>query len=174
MNRCVAIVGMNGVGKTSFGKRLASTLGMKRIDTDQLFEKTHGNTHDYIAKNGWETYRVAEEKIVLQALRPNHVVTLSGGAVESPSIRAALKDRAVVIWIQAGPKRIHKHLERAKVARPEFADGLHHDAVKTMVEARNPHYEDVADIVLFPSTSYAQQLPVALRELEKFSVQKLQ
>ena len=168
MARCIAIVGMNGAGKTNFGKRLASKLGMLFSDTDALFEKTHGNTHKFIEEHGWDAYRKEEETIVLGALEADHVVILSGGAVESPTVRARLKERAVVLWIQAHAKRIHEHLKRAKVARPEFADGIHREKVDSMLETRNPLYKEVANILLFPSTPFARQIPVALTELKKF------
>lgn len=165
--RCIAIVGMNGSGKSVFGKRLASKLGMKRIDTDHVFDQKHGDHHQFIEKNGWESYRAEEEKIVLDALTPGHVVILSGGAIESPAVRAALKEHATVIWLQAGPKRIHKHLQRAKVARPEFAEGLHRGKVDELTQARDPHYEDVANIAIAPSVPFGGQIPFALKELEK-------
>ncbi len=165
--RCIAVVGMNGAGKTTFGKRLAGKLGMKRFDTDRAFEEKHGDHHQFIGKHGWDRYRSEEERIVLDALMPGFVVILSGGAIESSAVRSALKEHAIVIWLQAGSKRIHKHLQRAKVARPEFAAGLHRGKVDELTEARNPHYEDVADIAVAPSVPFSGQIPFALKELEK-------
>ena len=166
--RCIAVVGMNGAGKTVFGKRLASKLGWKRTDTDRVFEEQSGDHHAFIERHGWEEFRQKEEQIVLDALQPGYVVTLSGGAIESPAVRAALKDRAVVLWLQADAQRIKRHLDRARVERPEFKDGIDHAAVETMLTARNPHYEAVADIRIPATIPFAQQVPVAMLELQKY------
>lgn len=168
MNRCIAIVGMNGSGKSVFGRRLASALGMRRADSDQLFKKLYGDAHAFINTHGWDDYRRAEEPLILESLVPGNVVILSGGAVESPAVREALSAHALVIWLQAGPKRIHAHLQRAKVARPEFKDGLHRNTVDTLLETRNPHYEEVADIIIPPSVPFSRQVPLALEEIAKF------
>lgn len=168
MEKAIAIVGMNGSGKSVFGKRLASKLQWKRADTDRLFEDQYGDHHAFIERHGWEEFRQKEERIVLDALQPGHVVILSGGAIESPAVRNALKEKAVVLWLQANPKRLHRHLKRAKVARPEFKEGLHRERITELTEARNPHYEAVADIVIPASIPFAKQIPTAIIALQRY------
>lgn len=163
--RCIAVVGMNGAGKTVFGKRLGAKLGWKRVDTDKEFEKLHGDQHAYIEKHGWETFRREEERIVLEALAPGQVAILSGGAIESPAVRAALKEKAIVLWLQANAKRITRHLKKAKVTRPEFKKGVRHEAVENILATRTPHYASVADIVIPASIPFARQVPVAIMRL---------
>ncbi len=50
--RCIAVIGTNGAGKTVFGKRLASKLEWKRVDTDRVFEERHGDHYAYITRHG--------------------------------------------------------------------------------------------------------------------------
>lgn len=166
--RYIAVVGMNGSGKSVFGKRLASALNMRRADSDRLFKVSKGDAEAFIKTHGWKAYRSAEEPLILATLVPGTVVILSGGAVESPAIRAALKERAIVIWLQANPQRLHEHLQRAKVARPEFSGGLHTGKIHDLSETRNPHYEEVAGILIPPSVPFPRQVPVAIKELEKY------
>src|SRR5436190_1957416 len=123
-DRCIAIVGMNGAGKSNFGKRLASALRWKRIDTDIVFRKLHGKEQDFIAEKGIDAFHSLEEKIICNSLLPGHVVVLSGGAIESEAVRSALKERAITLWLQSGHKRTHKHLTAAKVERHEFKEGV--------------------------------------------------
>lgn len=170
MDCAIAIVGMNGSGKSVFGKRLASKLHWKRADTDTLFEQHHGDHHAYIEKHGWEKFRKEEGRIVLDALRPETVVILSGGAIESSAVRTALKEHATVIWLQASPKRLHRHLQRAKVTRPEFKEGLHRGRVASLAEARNPHYAALADITIPASVPFAKQVPTAIIALQRYDV----
>ncbi|NOS66931.1 MAG: hypothetical protein HOO67_01000 [Candidatus Peribacteraceae bacterium] len=167
-SRCIAVIGMNGAGKTVFGKRLAAKIGWKRADTDRVVKEKHGDHHEFIGEHGWEKFRTEEERIVLDSLKPGYVVILSGGAIESPIVRSTLKDRAVVLWLQADHRRIHRHLTKAKVSRPEFADGLHPSKVKDMLETRDPLYKAAANIVLPASVPFARQVPVAMIELQKY------
>jgi shikimate kinase len=167
-DRCIAIVGMNGVGKSSFGRGLASALRLPRIDTDAAFRLKHGIQQAYIDVHGWEAFRKAEEDIVIRSLLPGHVVVLGGGAIESERIRSALAEKAVVLWIQGGRKGVHKNLRKAKVTRPEFADALTHASVKTMLDQRNPLYEDVADVALYPHLHFRDRVPMAVDLLRQF------
>jgi len=169
---CIAVIGMNGVGKSHFGKNLASKLRMKRIDTDTEFRKIYGKEQEYIDAHGCEAFRKMEEEIVCRSLLPNHIVVLSGGAIESAVIRAALQKRAIVLWIQAGHKRTHKNLKRANVERPEFKHGVSTGAVKTLLNLRNPLYEETADIALLPHIRFAEQVSVAIRLLRGFITDK--
>ena len=73
---CVAIIGMNAVGKSRLGKRIASKLGLKRCDSDTVFTKEHGNPQEYIKNFGWETFRKLEEEIVLGALQPGYLIII--------------------------------------------------------------------------------------------------
>jgi len=165
--RCIAVVGMNASGKSRFGRKLAEALGMPLIDTDDAFEHLHGNIHVFIDRHGWDAFRSVEEEVVEASLLPGHVVVLGGGAVESPVVRKALKQRARVLWIQAGHKRIQRNLEAARVRRPEFKHGHHRGAVKSLAEARHPLYAEVADIALYPHLRFSEQVPMALKLLGK-------
>lgn len=165
---CIAVVGMNGVGKSSFGKSLASQLGMKRIDTDTEFRKLHGKEQEYIDVHGWSSFRKAEENIVDKSLLPNHVVVLGGGAVESLAIRSSLKEKAIVIWIQAGKKRVHRQLKEANVTRPEFSKGITKATVQHLLDRRTPLYQEIAAVVLSPHLRFNQRVPTAVGLLKKF------
>lgn len=165
---CIAIVGMNGIGKSNLGKRIAAKLQKKRIDTDIVFRKKYGKEPAYIQAHGWEAFRKKEEEIVCASLLPDHIVILGGGAVESPAVRAALKEKAIVLWIQAEHKKVHKHLNEAKVTRPEFQGDITEEAVGELLDARNPLYEEVADIRLFPSIAFRDQVRVAIDLLRKY------
>jgi shikimate kinase len=166
-DQCIAIVGMNGIGKSNFGKRLASKLQKKRIDTDIVFRKKFGKEHVYIQTHGWEAFRKKEEEIVCSSLLPNHIVILGGGAVESPIVRAALKEKAIVLWIQAEHAKVHKHLNAAKVPRPEFKDGVTEEAVGSLLETRNPLYEEVANLKLYPHVAFRDQVRITIDLLTK-------
>jgi|GEM_PF-2032061 len=165
LQRCIAIVGMNGVGKSNFGKSLASKLHRTCIDIDKEFTKAHGDIHAFIATYGWEAFRLAEQEIIPARLKPQYVTVLGGGAIESVEVRRMLKEHALVLWMQGGHKQVRRNLTRAKVARPEFKEKNLSSAVKELLQARTPFYAEVADIVLPPNVRYSQQVSTVLRLL---------
>tara|TARA_Y100000310_G_scaffold204046_1_gene204329 strand:- start:1542 stop:2132 length:591 start_codon:yes stop_codon:yes gene_type:complete len=164
---CVAIVGMNGVGKTRLGKRLASKLHLKRLDSDALFLKRHGDPKQYIKEHGWEAFRKLEEVIILNALKPGHLVVLSGGAIESETVRNSLKQNAAVLWIHAHPKRVTKQIREAKKERPEFAGGAVEHVAKKLVGERDHLYQEVANITIHKNIPFNQFVPISIAELRK-------
>ena len=165
---CVAIVGMNAVGKTSLGKRLASKIGLKRIDSDALFTREHGNPQEYIQKHGVEDFRKLEEEIIIDALNPGNLVVLGGGAIGSEAVRDELKKKAAVIWISAHPKRVARQIEQAKKERPEFSDGSLEEIAKKLTKERQDLYKDVATITINENIPFQQFVPIAVAELRKY------
>jgi len=164
--KTIVIVGMNGVGKTKFGKKLASKLHMKAIDSDSAFRKIHSDEKEFIQKNGWEAFRNIEQEIICEWLQPGFIIITGGGAIESPAVRTALK-QYTVIWMQAGKKRITRHLTEAKRPRPEFSDTDLKEHVKHLLEKRDPLYKEVATIIIQENVHFSKQVPVAMKELEK-------
>jgi len=165
---CIAIIGMNAVGKSSFGKRLASKLHLVRIDTDAVFKKQHGDQQQHIRQHGWEAFRAQEEEIVLASFRPGHVVVLGGGAVESKAVRCALKEKIAVIWLKASAPYVEKYIKAAKRPRPEFAKGTPKEVAKELLAKRDPHYQDIADIIIHEHIPFQQYLPFAIAEVNKY------
>jgi len=159
---------MNAVGKTRLGKRLASKLGLKRIDSDTVFSKEHGDPKKYVNDFGWDAFRKIEEEIVLEALKPGNLVVLGGGAIESDVIRNELKKDIAVIWISANPKRITKQIRKAKKRRPEFEEGDANKVSKELSDKRNSLYEEVANIKIHENIPFHQFVPIATAELRKY------
>lgn len=168
-NRCVTIVGMNAVGKSNFGKRLASKLKLNRVDIDQEFLKRHGVIKKFISKNGEKEFRKLETQIILESLKPGNLIVTGGGAVESDEVRSALKDKSAVIWIKAGKEKVKKHIAEAKKERHEFADKDPDQIASALLAKRNPLYEEVANITIQEQVPFSQYLPVAIAELKKFN-----
>jgi shikimate kinase len=165
---CIAIVGMNGIGKSHLGKGIASKLGMKRIDTDIEFRKLHGDEHACIDAHGWDFFRYKEAEIVCRSLKPDHVVVLGGGAIESDAVRATLREHAIVVWMQGEHNRTRKNLKISKRTRPELKGKITRDNVKSLLAKRNPLYEEVADVVLYPHTRYKDHVQAVIGLLNRF------
>lgn len=157
---------MNGVGKTKFGKKLASRLHMKAVDSDSTFRKIYGNESEFIERKGWEVFRNIEQDLIVELLKPGHVIILGGGAIEATLVREAL-NHTTVIWMKAGIKRVTRHLKEAKRPRPEFHNINVKKRATELLEKRNPLYEEMASIIIDENIHFSQQVPVAIEKLKK-------
>ncbi len=142
----IALIGMRGVGKSTLGKQLASSLALKHIDTDSVFERKHGSIRTYFQKKRVKEFRKIEEDIVAESLKPNSVVSLGGGAIESVETRRILKERAVVVYLQARASSILQRLKKDQ--RPPLTQLSLEREVPLVMKQRRPLYESVARISL--------------------------
>jgi shikimate kinase/3-dehydroquinate synthase len=122
-----------GAGKTTVARRL----GLPHVETDEdvpvaLFEK------------GEDAFRARETEIVRGVLGRAEpvVVDLGGGAVTTPEVRALLKERATVVWLDVDADVAWKRVEGTE--RPLARN---YDDFRRLYEERRPLYAQVADAV---------------------------
>lgn len=161
--RAITVVGMRGVGKSSLGKRLAVKLRMKHLDSDHLFEESHGTIKEYIKNKGWEAFRRQEEEIIVAAIKPCTVLSLGGGALGSEKTRRLIRDKTIAVWLQAKESELIKRLQNGK--RPPLTDLPIHEEVRKFLLERGPHYREVAKITISPSVRFREQIPFVVRYL---------
>jgi shikimate kinase/3-dehydroquinate synthase len=122
-----------GAGKT----RTARALGLPHVETDE---------HVPIAlfDEGEEAFRAREAEVVRSLLeRPEPVVVdLGGGAVTIPEVRALLKERATVVWLDGDVETAWERVRGSD--RPLAQD---YDDFKRLYEQRRPLYAEVADVI---------------------------
>lgn len=93
----VVLIGPMGAGKTSVGRRVARTLGLRFTDTDKLIARRYGPIPDLFARHGEPGFRRLERAAVAEALAGGGVVALGGGAVLDAGTRADLEQHRVVL-----------------------------------------------------------------------------
>ena len=121
------LVGLPGSGKSTIGRRLAKALDVKMLDTDQAIEQQTGRRiADIFATDGEKEFRRIEEEVVRAALAEHDgVLSLGGGAVTSPGVRAALAGHTVVfleINAAEGVRRTGGNTVRPLLAGPDRAE----------------------------------------------------
>lgn len=163
----VVIVGMRASGKTNLAKRLAKALDMRAVDTDNVIEEEVGPLPDYIAAFGWPEFRKREEEAVMRSLQPGAVVSLGGGACESPATRQLLKQRAIALWLHATVEGTVERLQKVKHKRPKLTDLSLEEEVAQTLERRNPQYKEVAVAELSHRIPFPAQVPKALSKLKR-------
>lgn len=138
------LVGLPGSGKSTIGRRLAKALGVGLLDTDVAIEQRTGRSiADIFATDGEQEFRRIEEDVVRAALADHDgVLSLGGGAVTSPGVRAALAGHTVVyleISAAEGVRRTGGNTVRPLLAGPDRAEEY-----RALMAKRAPLYRRVA------------------------------
>lgn len=138
------LVGLPGSGKSTIGRRLAKALGVGLLDTDVAIEQRTGRSiADIFATDGEQEFRRIEEDVVRAALADHDgVLSLGGGAVISPGVRAALAGHTVVyleISAAEGVRRTGGNTVRPLLAGPDRAEKY-----RALMAKRAPLYRRVA------------------------------
>jgi shikimate kinase len=174
--RTIALVGMMGAGKSSVGRRLAIRLGLPFIDADNEIEAAAGmSIPEIFATHGEAAFRSGETRVIARLLEAGpQVLATGGGAFMSAEIRAALREKAVSVWLKAEfdvlLRRVKRRSDRPllKTADPaatlraliETRDPVYAQADLTIASRDAPHGAVVDDIV----AGLREFLPVADRE----------
>lgn len=138
------LVGLPGSGKSTIGRRLAKALGVGLLDTDVAIDQRTGRSiADIFATDGEQEFRRIEEDVVRAALADHDgVLSLGGGAVTSPGVRAALAGHTVVyleISAAEGVRRTGGNTVRPLLAGPDRAEKY-----RALMAKRAPLYRRVA------------------------------
>jgi shikimate kinase len=140
------LVGLPGSGKSTIGRRLAKALDVAMLDTDAAIEEKTGRTiADIFATDGEQEFRRIEEEVIREALASHDgVLSLGGGAVTTPGVRAALAGHVVVyleITAAEGVRRTGGNTVRPLLAGPDRAEKF-----RALMTQRVPLYRKVATI----------------------------
>ena len=77
----IALIGMPGSGKTTFGKGLARVLCCPFVDADDYLEKKEGRTIQSFFAESEKAFRDAEERTIRDLSRMEGIVIATGGGV---------------------------------------------------------------------------------------------
>lgn len=140
------LVGLPGSGKSTIGRRLAKALDVAMLDTDAVIEEQTGRRiADIFATDGEAEFRRIEEEVIRAALDSHDgVLSLGGGAVTTPGVRAALAGHTVVyleIDAAEGVRRTGGNTVRPLLAGPDRAEKF-----RALMTQRVPLYRKVATI----------------------------
>ena len=119
----VILIGFMGTGKTAVGKRVASRLGRRFVDTDDLIEERAGRSIPRIfAEDGEPGFRRLEAEVIAQAVAGDgRVIATGGGAVLSRANMTCLRRSGVIVALRADAESILARVGRAEY-RPLLGD----------------------------------------------------
>jgi 3-phosphoshikimate 1-carboxyvinyltransferase len=164
-HRPLAIVGMRGAGKSTLARALAAATGLALVDSDERFIAAHGPIAAFVATNGWPAFRAEEERLVAAALQPNTIVSTGGGALESERTRGLLRERALVLWLDAPLALLQQRLAIDGASRPSITGAPVLDELPALLAKRRPYYAAVAHVRVDAELTTAAQCASALEQL---------
>ncbi|MFC7430296.1 MULTISPECIES: shikimate kinase [unclassified Agrococcus] len=140
--RPVALIGPMAAGKSSVGRKLASSIGARFVDTDREIVREHGAIADLFASRGEPEFRRIEAEVVAASLVDGAVVSLGGGAPLATATQERLTGARVVL-LMIDDRQAERRI--AGSARPLLAsDGI--DAWRRILAEREPTYRAIADL----------------------------
>ncbi|MBL6957639.1 MAG: shikimate kinase [Rhodospirillales bacterium] len=141
--KCIVLVGLMGVGKSSVGRKLAKRLGMGFTDADDEIIRAAGcSIEDIFELYGESAFRDGERRVIRRLLNNTpKVLATGGGAFMDPDTRSRIKRQAVSIWLRAD---IEVLLERTgrRSGRPLLKKGDPRKIFETLMAERNPSYAE--------------------------------
>ena len=130
MKKNLILLGMMGVGKTTYGRIVAKKLDLNFWDTDNLIEKDNlMKIKEIFKKKGEAFFRKEEEKIVLKCLKEKKsIIALGGGAFINNKIRNIILSDSISMWLNVDIKtlsiRLNKNLKRPLLKKKDNFETL--------------------------------------------------
>ncbi len=149
----LVLVGLMGAGKSTVGRRLAATLAIDFVDSDNEIADAAGCTISKIFETYGETIFRDLEKRVLMRLISGHpcVIATGGGAFMNEDIRAEIKQKATSVWLRAELDILVERVSR-RDTRPLLKTGDKSVILRKLMDERYPIYAQ-ADIVIDSNNS---------------------
>ena len=144
------LIGMMGSWKSTVGRKLAATLDMEFIDTDDAIEEmTEIKVNDIFREFGEDRFREMETAFFVEkAKQSGHVFSTGGGIVLSAENRKVLKENGITFLLDAFPKTLANRIHNTS-KRPLLADSDNlEDRLKTIWNDRSKFYKDSSHYII--------------------------
>ncbi len=144
----IVLVGLMGAGKSCVGRKLAESLGLPFIDSDEEIEKAAGcGVSDIFDVYGEPAFRDCERRVIARLLNSGpSIIATGGGAFMDTETREAIKANSTSVWLRADPEVLHQRTKRSRT-RPLLANGDPLATLNALARERYPIYAE-ADIIV--------------------------
>jgi len=163
LDQPLVVVGLMGSGKTTVGRLLAKALDREFRDSDADLERRYrASAAQQQARKGTDTLHDREATVLREALadRPPAVIAAAASVVEDARARAALREGAYVVWLDAPPVVLAGRIHRGD-HRPYY-----HSDPETMLAQqyaeRAPLFQEVADLTVDVSQATPDEIAATI------------
>ncbi len=141
----LVLIGFMGSGKSEVGRRLAESLKMELVDTDERVESMAGVSIAAIfEREGEPVFRALERKVIAEtAAGEGRVIACGGGAVLNRRNVEDLRATGRVFYLEIGAEDAHSRTADDS-SRPLLNVGDREAEVKRLLSERRPLYEAAA------------------------------
>ncbi len=148
IDKPIVLVGLMGCGKSSVGRRLAATLGVDFVDTDDEIVKAAGmSIPEIFSELGEAAFRDGEIKVITRLLAgAPKVMATGGGAFMSPMVRAEIARVGTSVWLRGDLETLWGRVA-GKPGRPLLDGENPKQVLAALMKARYPVYK-TADITV--------------------------
>jgi shikimate kinase len=165
----IYLIGFMGSGKSTTGRKIASSLRWSFIDTDRLIEEQNGlSVAELFTLRGEQYFREAERKALMTAsARSRTVVACGGGTPCSEENIGIMKETGVILYLKLPVDILVSRLEKSKTVRPLLVNNGETDLkerVMELLEKRIWWYEQ-ADIITDGQSTTIEKLTGQLAEI---------
>ena len=162
----IFLIGPMGAGKTTIGKKLASTLGLDFYDSDKEIESSTGVDIGWIFdKEGEKGFRKRESAIIDELSQKSSVVLATGGgAILTEEVRHYLSSRGYVVYLYLSVEEQFERTQRDR-NRPLLQNDEPREVLESLMKERDPLYEEVADLKV---PTGGRTLQTVVKDIVKF------
>jgi len=165
----IVLIGLRGSGKTTVGRILAQKLGRELVEMDELVTRKTGLAiPEIVKKYGWDRFREIEEEITNQVAKLDNIINASGGGVVTGEKNITkLKQKGVLVWLQAGVDTLVKRIGEDS-QRPPLAGGrTGREDMEITLKERKPLYQRAADLSVSTEDKTPEEVAEAIINLLK-------
>lgn len=167
--RSIVLVGMMGAGKSSVGRRLATSAGLPFVDADNEIEAAAGmSIPEIFAAHGEAAFRSGEARVIARLLDGGPMVLATGGgAFMNAETRAALRAKAVTIWLKADFNVLWRRVKR-RSDRPLLKTADPAATLLQLMQQREPIYAEADITIASRDVPHAAMVEAIMRALVAF------
>lgn len=172
-NHPIVLIGLMGAGKSSVGKRLASTLDIPFSDADQEIEKAAGKSiKEIFEEDGEAFFRDGERRVIARLLKDGgKILATGGGAFMNEETRRHIAECGISVWLKAELDVLMNRVSR-RDTRPLLQTPNPRSIMAGLIEKRYPVYAQ-ADITIMsrdvPHEVIVDEILDAVGRSKKFS-----
>jgi shikimate kinase len=136
-NHIVYLIGFMGSGKSTAGKKLASSLGWSFVDLDKKIEETTGKTiAEIFSERGEEYFRKVESEMLKTLVSgDNTVISAGGGTPCHGNNMEFMSETGVTIYLKLTPGQLKSRLAGSHQERP-LLKGLNEEEMLEFIKEK--------------------------------------
>jgi shikimate kinase len=163
----IILVGYMGSGKTTLGKKLASKMNLRFIDTDAFIEsKEQKNIPSIFNELGEEHFRKLERELIQTFQKEDNLLLSTGGGMPCYNNQMEeLKKLGLVIYLKRPAKELANRIFNSKKKRP-LTDNKTLEELTLYIEehlAKREHFYNQAHLIVDRSIQEISSLELYIK-----------